>query len=87
MRAFHKDRRGGPRCDARPRGADRDRDRRQGGLVGLAFVLGDHRSPAEAKVQVEGAALRIGVAASRGGMRRSAASRGRFRAPLDSAPV
>ena len=46
------------------------------GLVGLPLVLGDDRSLVEARVQQEGAALRIGAAAFRAAMDESAALRG-----------
>ena len=45
------------------------------GLVGLALVHGDTRSLTEARVQMEGTALRIGAAALRAAMERSAALR------------
>jgi len=46
------------------------------GLVGLPLVYGDDRSLVEAKVQMGGAALRIGAAALRAAMEESAALRG-----------
>ena len=46
------------------------------GLIGLPLVLGDDRSLVEARVQQEGAALRIGAAAFRAAMDESAALRG-----------
>jgi CRP-like cAMP-binding protein len=46
------------------------------GLVGLPLVFGDDRSLVEARIQQEGAALRIGAAALRVAMDESAASRG-----------
>jgi CRP-like cAMP-binding protein len=45
------------------------------GLVGLPLVLGDDRSLVEARVQMEGTALRIGAAALRAAMDESAALR------------
>jgi CRP-like cAMP-binding protein len=45
------------------------------GLIGLALVYGDSRSLTEARVQMEGTALRIGAAAFRAEMDRSAAFR------------
>ena len=45
------------------------------GLVGLPLVFGDDRSLTEARVQVEGAALRLGAAALRAAMDESAALR------------
>lgn len=46
------------------------------GLVGLPLVFDDDRSLVEARVQMEGTALRIGAAALRAEMDRSAALRG-----------
>jgi CRP-like cAMP-binding protein len=46
------------------------------GLIGLPLVLGDDRSLVEARVQMEGTALRIGAAAFRAAMEESAALRG-----------
>lgn len=46
------------------------------GLVGLPLVLGDSRSLHEARVQMEGTGLRIGAAAFRAEMDRSAPLRG-----------
>ena len=46
------------------------------GLVGLPLVFGDDRSLVEARVQMEGAALRLGAAALREEMDRSPALRG-----------
>ena len=46
------------------------------GLVGLPLVLGDDRSLVEARVQQEGAALRMSAAAFRAAMDESAALRG-----------
>jgi CRP-like cAMP-binding protein len=48
----------------------------QEGLVGLSLVFGDDRSLVEARVQMEGTALRIGAAAFQAEMDRSAAVRG-----------
>ncbi len=45
------------------------------GLIGLPLVFGDHRSLIEARVQMEGTALRIGAAAFRDAMEASAALR------------
>src|SRR5918997_2805614 len=45
------------------------------GLVGLPLVFGDDRSLTEARVQMEGTALRIGPAALRDGMEASPAFR------------
>ena len=45
------------------------------GLVGLPLVFGDNRSLVEARVQMEGTALRIGAAAFRAAMDESAALR------------
>jgi CRP-like cAMP-binding protein len=46
------------------------------GLIGLPLALGDDRSLVEAKVQMEGTALRMDAAALRDGMEGSAALRG-----------
>ncbi len=46
------------------------------GLVGLPLVLGDDRSLVEARVQLDGTALRLGAAALRDEMEGSAALRG-----------
>jgi CRP-like cAMP-binding protein len=46
------------------------------GLVGLPLIFGDDRSPVEARVQMEGTALRMDAAALRDGMGESAALRG-----------
>ena len=46
------------------------------GLIGLPLVLGDDRSLVEARVQLEGTALRLGAAALRDAMEESAALRG-----------
>ena len=46
------------------------------GLIGLPLVFGDDRSLVEARVQMEGTALRIGAAAFRDAMEESAALRG-----------
>ena len=46
------------------------------GLIGLPLVFGDDRSLVEARVQMEGAALRIGAAAFRAAVEGSAALRG-----------
>ena len=46
------------------------------GLVGLPLVYGDTHSLTEARVQMEGTALRLGAAAFRAEMERSAALRG-----------
>jgi CRP-like cAMP-binding protein len=46
------------------------------GLIGLPLVLGDDRSLVEARVQMEGTALRIDAAALRDGIEGSAALRG-----------
>jgi CRP-like cAMP-binding protein len=46
------------------------------GLIGLPLVLGDDRSLVEARVQLEGTALRLGAAALRDAMDESAALRG-----------
>ena len=46
------------------------------GLIGLPLVFGDDRSLVEARVQMEGTALRIGAAAFRAAMEESAALRG-----------
>ena len=46
------------------------------GLVGVSAVLGDGRAITEARVQMEGAALRIGAAALRAAVDESAALRG-----------
>ena len=46
------------------------------GLIGLPLVLGDDRSLVEARVQLEGTALRLGAAALRDAMGESAALRG-----------
>ena len=45
------------------------------GLIGLPLVFGDDRSLVEARVQMEGTALRLGAAALRDGMERSPAFR------------
>ena len=45
------------------------------GLIGLPLVFGDNRSLVEARVQMEGTALRIGAAALRDAMEASAALR------------
>src|SRR5918997_1390224 len=46
------------------------------GLIGLPLVFGDDRSLVEARVQMEGTALRIGAAAFRAAMEESAPLRG-----------
>ena len=46
------------------------------GLIGLPLVYGDSHSLAEARVQMEGTALRIGAAAFRAAVEASAALRG-----------
>ncbi len=46
------------------------------GLIGLPLVFGDDRSLVEARVQMEGTALRLGAAALRAAMAESAALRG-----------
>ena len=46
------------------------------GMIGLPLVFGDDRSLVEARVQLEGTALRIGAAAFRAAMDESAALRG-----------
>jgi CRP-like cAMP-binding protein len=46
------------------------------GLIGLPLVLGDDRSLVEARVQMAGAALRMGASALRDGMEENAALRG-----------
>src|SRR5918997_97423 len=52
------------------------------GLVGLPLVYGDSRSLTEARVQMEGTALRLGAAAFRAEMERSAAFRALLRYAL-----
>ena len=66
-------------CPARHagrRGAGRGRDRRPGGPDRRPLIVGDDRSLVEARVQLEGTALRMDAAALRDGMGESAALRG-----------